>query len=624
MPYIPKVKLSVTLFILLVSCEPAHFLRVPESIANFSQEASSFDTPFPSVHRTMASFLQTYPHQNNLTTQTILDSFDATQMASTHAAQTTALFFPFNGPLPYDHEVKVINLNPRSEHHLQAHPVDHRWIAVNNRFSSHALLVAKPITGVPFEPDTTYIAFANLTSARGEPAPPSAALHDLWHQGEASDLDAASLEQYRKAIDALKSLGHTRPPTSFTVFHTQDGTKPMRSLLDMARSDSPSFQPFIHALENNAWELQHAFPTYCTYRKVIPFPVLRGPSIAPEIDHWESSRMVVSVPRQLSQNAKTALVVRTGSGADSALDGRGPRDREGHAIAGTGIALDFASTNTIGISVDGPYGGLRNVTMGDEQFLVYNIQDPAALKHNLQQSAFELALLIHNISHIQLNASSCAATLSDVRLSAPVTLVGHSTGASIAMLMGHEPGIDTVILSGAGVSFLENILHKKKPIATKPLAELLLGYEPGDLHAWDPTLNLLQATLEGADPQLYLPFFVRAPLHSTKHMLVVQGVVDNYILPPLSNGFLRSTQIDVAGPLLDTTARESLAATGRSVLPFPVKGNVNGTHTTAVVHIHEDGIEDGHEVFWQTLEAKKILRCFMQHHLLPVITNSCE
>ena len=45
-----------------------------------------------------------------------------------------------------------------------------------------------------------------------------------------------------------------------------------------------------------------------------------------------------------------------------------------------------------GITSDGPHGGARTVSGGDEQLLIFNITNPPAMRDNIRQSALELVL----------------------------------------------------------------------------------------------------------------------------------------------------------------------------------------------------------------------------------------
>src|SRR5690606_3376730 len=121
-----------------------------------------------------------------------------------------------------------------------------------------------------------------------------------------------------------------------------------------------------------------------------------------------------------------------------------------------------------------------------------------------------------------------------------------------------------------------------------------------------------------ADPPVYARYVTHEPrLGDPRHLLVLQGIVDNYILPPIANALTLALGVDLAGmardayhPLLRhlTPLHELLPLVGGSHLNLPVTGNraFAGRPTTAVVVQHlEDGLEDGHEVAFQ-LEATKL------------------
>jgi hypothetical protein len=181
-------------------------------------------------------------------------------------------------------------------------------------------------------------------------------------------------------------------------------------------------------------------------------------------------------------------------------------------------------------------------------------------------------------------------------------------------------------LSGAGGSYIENILWKRKPAEVRPLAETLLKYPPDmDLPESEPALTLFQWAAEPADPPVYAHLIVREPAAGSapRHILMEQGIVDNYILPNIANATRLSVGLDLAGSPLDqgnpklatqTPALQVLPLVGRGPITLPASGNlmIAGQKTTAVVIQHpEDGIEDGHEVVFQTPAPKHQYRCFL-------------
>jgi hypothetical protein len=122
---------------------------------------------------------------------------------------------------------------------------------------------------------------------------------------------------------------------------------------------------------------------------------------------------------------------------------------------------------------------------------------------------------------------------------------------------------------------------------------------------------------------------VREPAAGEKprHVLMLQGIVDHYILPSIANSTSLSFGLDEAGPAYDADDAEEkmlnqtplgalLSFAGRKAISLPTSGNVTsagGATATAVVVQHPgDMIEDGHEVVFQTEAPKHQYRCFLQ------------
>jgi pimeloyl-ACP methyl ester carboxylesterase len=247
--------------------------------------------------------------------------------------------------------------------------------------------------------------------------------------------------------------------------------------------------------------------------------------------------------------------------------------------------------------------------------LIFNFLDPPALRDNVLQSAVELILAAHLVDDI---------AISPARFDTEhMAIFGHSMGATIAPLaVAFEPRYRAMVLSGAGGSWIENVVYKEKPINVRPLAEQLLDYASKNrtLDEFDPVLTIVQHAIEPADPQVYA---ARISAAQDRHVLMLQGIVDHYIMPPIANALSLPLGLDLAGDSLDRENAETahfvpldarLHELGRSAIGFPVSGNrdVGGSPVTrVVVQNAEDGIEDGHEVVFQTDAPKALYRCFL-------------
>jgi dienelactone hydrolase len=344
----------------------------------------------------------------------------------------------------------------------------------------------------------------------------------------------------------------------------------------------------------------------------------------------ETANLVVTLPKRAMPSAGYPLIVfvRTGGGGDRPLVDRGRQAVEGGPPVepGEGPARYFARAGFAAIEVDGPLGGLRNPNGADEQYLTFNVGNLGAMRDNIRESAVELDVIAHVGAGLHVDASACAGSGgADVTFDAShIGIMGHSMGSWIEPLaVAHEPLFRALVMSGAGGSWIENIMYKQKP--TPVYAAISTLVHVSDLKADDPIMTFAQWALEPADPQVYGYAIIREPVTTAqpRHVLMMQGIVDDYILPRIANSTSLSFGLDLAGPELDTENDPRLAGElpigpllslipldARAAITLPATGNVGGT--TAVVTQHlEDGIEDGHEVVFQTDVPKHEYQCFL-------------
>jgi hypothetical protein len=209
-----------------------------------------------------------------------------------------------------------------------------------------------------------------------------------------------------------------------------------------------------------------------------------------------------------------------------------------------------------------------------------------------------------------------------------VALMGHSMGATIApLVVANEPNFSALVLSGAGASWIENILYKLQPLAVKPDFETLLGYAQlhRSLTETDPVLTLFQWAEEPADPLVYTRKFgaIADATSTPRNILMEQGIVDHYIMPPIANATSLSLGLDLAGTPLDATTPEianlpslesELVYSGAQQIALPVastQSHEQSGRTAVVIQHPSDGIEDGHEIVFQTDPPKREYRCFL-------------
>jgi hypothetical protein len=544
--------------------------------------------------------------------------------------------------------VLLMSVDPKAPDAGQLYPVRVDFQADGGPFGAPNLLAVLPYQGIPLRPGTLYAAVVqrSVRDAAGKPLAVAPAVDVLARGGTPAGMSEQAASDYRSAMDRLAAADVVpQEIAGLAVFRTGNPTESFaRVVKDVLSRPIPQPQaPFTPA---------EVFEGFCVYQTTVKIPTYQAgePPYNKEGGGWafdesgnpvvqaeEEANFVVTLPRAPMPDKGFPVVVfsRTGAGGERPLVDRGVRAAPGGEAKepGTGPAFEFAKVGFAGSSIDGPHGGLRNVSKGDEQFLVFNVFNPLALRDNVRQSAVELVLQAHILEKVQIDASACPGLTTpgggparfDVSTMASF---GHSMGASILPLsLSAEPRLRGAILSGAGSSYIENIVHKKKPLETNGFAKLILEY-PKDkaLTEFEPVLSLLQWAAEPSDTQVYARHILReAEKGNVHHILMVEGVVDRYILPPIANATALSVGLDLAGEELDAENAElspfaSMASVldlaSRSNIAFPAKGNVKltggGASTAVVVQHAEDGVEDGHEAVFQTDAPKRQYRCFLQ------------
>ncbi len=545
--------------------------------------------------------------------------------------------------------VFLVGVDPKQPDYRQRHPVDVAFLADGGPFGDKNLLAALPLQGVPLRPKARYAAVVTRAVHDAEhrplaPSPEMAALAAGQHPDGLSD---AVLAEYTGALKALAPLVPPSEVAALAVFTTDDPTAGVGLVRDDALASHPVSAPL------STPTLSDVFPTFCVFNTTVnvpdyqsgtpPYDTTGGDwrfdaSGKPVFDHMETARVVITVPRSPmpASGWPTTVFVRTGGGGDRPLVDRGPCDTPLYTMAevpGTGPALHFAAAGFAGVEIDGPLGGMRNTTMGNEDFLIFNINNPSALRDNVRESAMELTVLAHALPSISFDVSACpGASPSTAQFDAGrLAIMGHSMGAWVApLVLSWEPAYGAGVLSGAGGSYIANVMDKLMPLAVRPVLQVVLGYTSLGLtlEKHDPVLTLIQWAAEPSDPQVYDRRIVSEPPKgaSPQQILMLQGIVDHYILPSIANATSLAMGLDEAGPAYDATSPEEkmlnqtplgslLSYAGRSAITLPASGNVassGGTHTTAVVVQHPgDAIEDGHEVVFQTDPPKHQYRCFL-------------
>jgi hypothetical protein len=623
--------------------------------------AAFYSAPFPSddLRRADGTIdLSKFPNPNGV--DLIQQAVNLIQKDARGFATSAAIFFRLTGAIDRGKlptlaqsqqkgaSVFLVSVDASSDDLLHRYPIQVAFEEDAGPFGDLNVLSLLPLQGIPLKPATKYAAVVTTAVAPRV----SAEMAQIVGNQRPAAMPQNVFDEHEAALDALKKDGlDASTIAGMTVFTTDAPTVQLDTVVaDLKAHDAPAIDaPFAK---------DETFDDYCVYSTTITMPDYQAgtppfnaakdggawafdASGKPVVQRNEKANLVVTVPRATIPDSGFPLVVfvRTGGGGDRPLVDRGVQATNGGPpiTPGSGPAHDFAQVGFAGIQVDGPHGGLRNVSHQDEQFVMFNVANAAALRDNVRESAVELTLMPRIAKSLSIDVHDCpgAQTASGKTIATfdldHLALMGHSMGATISpLVLAGDATFKSAILSGAGASWIENVMYKLHPVEVQGLIAGFLGYgSDRTLSDHDPALTLFQWGAEPADPMVYDARVVHAPKsgESPRNVLMLQGIVDHYIMPPIANATSLSLGLDLAGPPYDATAAETsvlptiesmLVFSGRNAITLPASGNVTAggaSFTDLVIQHPEDGIEDGHEVVFQTEPPKHQYRCFLQSWL---------
>lgn len=492
-------------------------------------------------------------------------------------------------------------------------------------------------------------------------------------------LSASAYDEYQDALEALAKAHVSRDAIAGIAVFTTDSPLDQFKIVKDAILSQPLPKTSGWTRDTScASGLPGTcdFATFCVYKTTIQMPDYQQPyqgyfinfnGLFPLVagggwnfdshgqlgaPRYETATIYATVPKMAMPHDgfPTSVFIRTGGGGDRPLVDRGRSSAPFYYppyynadVPGTGPASYLAQAGFAGLQVDGPLGGLRNPT-GDpnqEDALMFNVFDLTSIRDVIRESAVELVLFAHIASTLSIDASDCQGfSGGPVKFDmSKSNLMGHSMGATVLPLaFAFEPAYKTAILSGAGASWIANELFKVLPVPILTGAEQLTG--DSSITMGDPILTMIQWSLEPADALIYTDSILQNPIKKhPRSVLMEQGIVDLYITPPIANAISLSLGLDLAGQEIDqniqlapwippfTSLGDLLQFSGRRTIALPAQGNWrgddqdkdDGSAVTAVVVQHpSDGIQNAHEILFQTDAPKKEYMCFLKSSIVGV------
>jgi hypothetical protein len=526
-----------------------------------------------------------------------------------------------------------VNVEPGSAHYGERAPLSAYWQPDMDNYHPRFLLALLPYQGKALAEGEWYAAVVRraLGDNNGYPLAVNptfaAALNGDWPDGEFAAVDAPA---FAALGDYLDEVGVNPDDLAVaTVFRTAEPVAQMTRLRNAVEAlDDPAATdlkviaeyPDYYVIEGDFRMpiYQEGARPYWTAGGQIRFDENGAPILA----WWEKVRFSISVPKgTMPAGGWPLLFYAAGQGGsytqifdrspDSANDpGEGP----GKLFAQRGI-----SCLGIEAALTGPRQPLGSAT-GIEFWNPFNL---AALTDNVRQAAAEYTFLIKLARG--LNIDPALAPLADPGGADSFFFDadnfffwGHSTGASIGhLVLAVEPGFRAGMLSGAGVSWIDNVLNRQSPL---PIGEILKWVL--NAHAFNeyhPLLTVFETAVDTSEAANFDPLWVSDPPPNSapKDVLLIAGYPDSYFPAPMIEGMEVAAGVDLAGEEIipDTiTALEALS--GRGQIDLPAEGNLNidgADYTGVIVQYAAPSGVDGHYVAFVMDEPRYQYTCFFRN-----------
>lgn len=502
--------------------------------------------------------------------------------------------------------VYVVDIDPSSPDRGARYPVVATFRAEGSQTIGPNRLVVRPYPGFPLSDGTTYamVVTNRLSSADGGDVNPQSDWSAVIGEGAAPDPIMRARTIYEPLLAWLDEPGDDErgDVVAAAVFTTQHATQIMPAIrkgvfgtpAPVARDIMPTqmtstFNVFIGAYD--APNLQAGTPPYISSGGEITV----GSDGAAIVQRMETMRFAVSVPAgEVPASGWPICIYQHGTGGDWASfiqDGTAER------LASEGIAV---------ISTDQVLHGPRNPDGTDPQISFFNFNNPVAARDNPLQGAADawsqmrLALGLSfddGMGHTQ--------TFDPDRL----FFFGHSQGGLTGPgFVAFEPTLKGAVLSGTGGIFYLSALNKTEPVSFPDLIETLIRDVPVDED--NPTLALAQMAIERSDTINYAPFMARLPRTAPdgtplapRNIFHTEGFTDHYT----PNKAIEAFATALGGDLVmtaDATELEGVTLRGRTIVPAPITGNINGA-TVVTAQYNQAGASDGHFVVFDISAARK-------------------
>ncbi len=603
---------------------------------DLADDAAFFDAPFPHLGRQREDGtvrVRDFPTPQE--PGVLIDLLRALDESPAGIGQSPAVYLPFDValdeqslPTPAeslspDSPVQLVNVDAASADWGRRTPVRVSFKAAAETYSAPFVLVVLPEPGFVLAPHTRYAVWLTDGVLTQDGAPLGAPLALQQRKAGALDDDGRFWRGVDDALllwrregrddDALRAL---------TVFDTGDPLAPTRALRDAVRALPPPTPRNLTLLQEH--------DTFCVIAGEVelslwqqgrrPYGAVGGDIVTD--DHGgpvqtgrEWVRFALSVPRAeavgrpMPATGWPLLLYAAGQGGSYTQFVDRGTFAEQEATPGRGPALYLAHAGIAALSIEAPLVGPRHPSGDDSGLQFFDPSNPVAFRDNPRQAAADFFTLARLPPGLSVPHALCPGSAGPHTFDPDQVLFwGHSTGATVGgLVLGLEDDIAAGMLSGVGGGWFYNLTIKEQPLDFGALVKVILEYDEGDdVDLFDPAVQFAQMLWEPIEPMNAARAFSRVDDQGRVHdVLVQQGVIDGYFLPPAVNALAVAGDLTRVGPAQEQSLDEALALNraARATLPAGV---------AAIQQFVPPGDVDGHHVPFENPEAKHAWRCFFE------------
>lgn len=539
--------------------------------------------------------------------------------------------------------IQLVDITVGSPEYGTRRPLRWRYFTVDGTWVQPNTLAVAPEWGFGLRERTTYALIittaVNDADGRSLTQPPLLN-HLLGGEAPAScggPTTGTLYEQLGPLRDLLDREGIAIATVAVaTVFTTQTITAELAAIYDQIQNDLPA-----PALDDAGWQERGGPGIYWEERELqwtqavddrVSYWVMEGrydspnyqtgdipyTSLAhgggfntvagePAVDHWESLRFVLTIPRDPPPDAGQCYpIVEYAHGTTGSAEG---------FVTHTGARNAARGLATIGI--DQPLHGLRWSESSNEtkvSLYSFNFLNPASARTMFRQSAIDTFALTRFIRAALIVPAAKSPTGEPICFDGDrISLFGHSHGGISGAIAGaYESGINHWVLSGAGGGLSITMLQRNDVYADpKALIEAILPLAPDEeLDQMHPVVGLIQLLSELTDPINYSPYWVRwDDLTPPRSFFITSGLLDESTPHQTATALSVAARIPIVKPIATPVPSFSWAE-----IPYadaPLSANVAG-QTAGFMQWGNDGGDASHFVIFDRPEAINASMRFLQ------------